>query len=185
MDHKKYHENISKRFHCGFKDCRSSFKCNSYLSKHLIRSHNWSVKKGVVSIVLPVGNEKGQFACTVAICKKETDSFAALIKQLRKHVQNSESVTCPHENCISKYDKLNSFSSHLTKKHRKHKNEIFAVNNMPLCCDHHHTPNNLKLWKSVRENLQSYLFSRNPVVTHQAWVIMTLNRNVGRFLKAL
>lgn len=119
LHHRKFHLHINKLFDCGFDKCLKQFLNATALGKHLIKVHGISSKRNKISNHNTCYNEFGKFICTVEICRQECESYRQLIKHLKDHLRRHEQIMCPYKRCRKKYINLNSFTSHLTKNHRK------------------------------------------------------------------
>ena len=40
LEHQQFHMNISRNFHCGYKQCNKFFNQDAFLRVHLIRNHH-------------------------------------------------------------------------------------------------------------------------------------------------
>ncbi|KAJ8667819.1 hypothetical protein QAD02_009482 [Eretmocerus hayati] len=122
-------------FYCGFNLCEKTFQNEKNLRLHLQAAHD-----ALVTVENPqsnsCANSAGKFCCTINVCRKEFDRFSLLSKHLKYHLKAKEQIKCPFKGCKNEYSAITSFTSHLTKKHRKDyrnipKNVTESVNNVP------------------------------------------------------
>lgn len=116
LAHRKFHSNLTRKFHCGYNSCDKMFRLEGSLRSHLLRSHQFPRKKTQVQNIAQSRNI--YFECTVQLCKKRFSSRQDLFKHLRTHIRNKEKVTCPFDECDKVYTILTSFSGHVSRSHR-------------------------------------------------------------------
>ena len=63
-------------------------------------------------------NQNAEFVCSIESCKKICHNRCSLIKHLRSHFKAHEIIWCPFEWCDKKYNRLNAFTGHSTRKHK-------------------------------------------------------------------
>lgn len=97
---------------------RCSFRLEVSLRSHLFRTHK--VFRGVKtdSLCYTSRTVNTKFICSLSLCMKEFDSSRAIIKHLKCHIRQKEKIKCPFRDCKKEYDKVHSFTGHLSKKHR-------------------------------------------------------------------
>ena len=117
VSHARIHSNNSNLL-CGIDDCNRTFKTFNAFSVHIIREHS-NVRKAY---------SKGQYfsdadivaVCSVVWCCQQCCGLAELIRHLKCHINTDIiAIECPIKNCVNKYDRVASFMSHLSRKHRK------------------------------------------------------------------
>ncbi|KAJ8673838.1 hypothetical protein QAD02_005100 [Eretmocerus hayati] len=118
LKHHSVHRNICSLYHCGFNGCEKLFQNEANLRRHVQVGHEQQIKIENPCTV-SCTSERGKFLCTLEICQKECDTFSSLIKHLKSHLRGKEEISCPFRDCKGKYTILTSFTSHLTKKHRR------------------------------------------------------------------
>uniref|UniRef100_A0ABD2XNP3 C2H2-type domain-containing protein n=1 Tax=Trichogramma kaykai TaxID=54128 RepID=A0ABD2XNP3_9HYME len=116
---KNYHSNISKFLYCGFNQCSKSFRNKQILASHLIKAHGFFSEHKIFHQPYKA-NPNGKFVCSVALCKKEFDNHHLLIKHLKVHIKDGQEIKCPFENCSKSFTIISSFTSHVTKKHKRY-----------------------------------------------------------------
>ena len=57
---------------------------------------------------------------TLEWCGKKCIDYKSLIKHLKSHIRENIEIECPFPNYSSAYNKVSSFSSHLTRMHKVH-----------------------------------------------------------------
>lgn len=71
--------------------------------------------------------------------KKEYYNLSQLLTHLKLHIKKNEPIMCPYPHCKKKYTVISSFTSHVTKIHRKCRatetNNINETNNTLPDCD--------------------------------------------------
>ncbi|KAJ8669101.1 hypothetical protein QAD02_000360 [Eretmocerus hayati] len=118
LKHHLVHRNICSLYHCGFNGCEKLFQNEANLRRHVQVGHEQQIKIENPCTV-SCASERGKFLCTLEICQKECDTFSSLIKHLKSHLRGKEEISCPFRDRKGKYTILTSFTSHLTKKHRR------------------------------------------------------------------
>ncbi|KAJ8686382.1 hypothetical protein QAD02_022176 [Eretmocerus hayati] len=118
----------------------STFVEKHFKTKKNLRLHLQAAHDALVTVENPqsnsCANSAGKFCCTINVCRKEFDRFSLLSKHLKYHLKAKEQIKCPFKGCKNEYSAITSFTSHLTKKHRKDyrnipKNVTESVNNVP------------------------------------------------------
>lgn len=118
LRHRKCHRHLTSVYFCGYQSCKGRFSTESSLRSHLIRSHKIYVSKVEDKHIICMSNNEARFVCTVKICKKQLNNYNELMKHLKNHMINGLEVTCPYNACNKKYNRVRSFTGHVTKKHK-------------------------------------------------------------------
>ena len=110
------------KFKCGYLSCPTTYKSYSALYTHCKR-HHFAYRKRTnivllteadigTSSVLPTPN------CTVPSCQRTCKDRKHLVNHMKSHIRMNCEIQCPFRNCSSRYSKVSSFSSHLSRCHR-------------------------------------------------------------------
>lgn len=93
---------------CIYEDCVCSFRTEFALRKHLARDHKQSVRLCAEA-----------FTLNCDLCAfSETCGITQFFTHLKTHLQNSESVKCPFQNCSFQLRVYSTFHAHKSKKHQ-------------------------------------------------------------------
>lgn len=121
LQHRLLHSNLSNKFWCGFRGCLKSFRLVGSLISHVRRKHRQKstrVPFRPLQHTEVTADANSKFVCSITLCKKECDNRHTLIKHLKSHIRTDQTVQCPYEGCKHTYKQLNSFTGHLSKKHK-------------------------------------------------------------------
>lgn len=119
MQHHRFHRNVTNNFHCGFEKCSKFFEIEVSLRSHVIRKHCKKFKQNEkFKCKDKIVTEEAKYICTLDICRKELSNYSQLIKHLKRHILDNIKVKCPYKDCNKFYNTRNSFTGHLSKKHR-------------------------------------------------------------------
>ena len=100
-----------RKFTCPFsQSCGVICKTVKLLRQHIHRYHIEKEIRGSNSLF-------SSLRCTVLSCDETLENERSLISHLRRHIDNGLSVSCPV--CASIFTNKNSFSSHLSRYHRR------------------------------------------------------------------
>lgn len=131
LEHLKVHSSLNNKFLCGFDHCDKVYNVLTSLQSHVHRFHKTKIFKDVHSDIVDNGLLSEEICCTVEFCTQKYDNRQQMIKHLKMHINEGMIIRCCYSNCEKTYNKINSFSSHLTKYHKKGK----LVSQLPLFND--------------------------------------------------
>lgn len=55
--------------------------------------------------------------CNINMCQEKCTNKSAIISHLKKHITQSQKITCPFDKCQHSFQNKSSFSSHISRKH--------------------------------------------------------------------
>lgn len=87
--------------------------------RHLNTHVSYRFHKKTVKQRLKRQIEGVDLACTVEGCSFVSANFSTLCEHLHWHIRDGKKVSCPYTNCSKYFWVRSSFSSHLSRKHRK------------------------------------------------------------------
>ncbi|XP_052130221.1 uncharacterized protein LOC127751151 [Frankliniella occidentalis] len=118
LKHRDDHRHINRKlFHCGMNRCEKVFNSEALLRIHILRTHAVKVSDLKLSRSTPATNSRGQYVCSVAVCKKKFEVYKQFLNHLYGHLSFKVNVKCPYSACQKIYTNEKSLSSHLTRKH--------------------------------------------------------------------
>ena len=120
MKHMATHRCIhGLKFKCFYLSCPTMYKSYSALYTHCKRHHIVHHKRPssiaeayIGTSSLPTSN------CTVPSCEQICEDRKDLISHMKSHIRMNCEIQCPFGNCFSRYNKVSSFTSHLSRCHR-------------------------------------------------------------------
>jgi len=116
-------------FQCGLQNCTRSFIKYSSFTSHLSRDHTDCQRS------TQENNPDGSllsFVCPLNLCQKYLDS-SKLRAHYKKHLEAGEEMVCPYENCKKKIINVTSFSTHISRYHKKESlSNADSVNDSPI-----------------------------------------------------
>lgn len=115
IKHLDEHSSLTTKLICGFNRCNKAYTVLTSLQSHVHRCHNIIQVTDTASSTVNLISE----SCTVESCSQKYIDNKQMITHLRKHIYDGTTVKCGYLNCEKRYNKLNSFSSHITKYHKE------------------------------------------------------------------
>lgn len=124
LKHLKEHSILNNKLICGFNRCDKVYSVVTSLQSHVRRCHDIRVNDEVFGPTIngsPSVTSKSFISkvCTVESCTQKYTDRKQMISHLRMHINNGYTIKCGYLNCEKTYNKLNSFSSHITKCHKE------------------------------------------------------------------
>lgn len=130
--HYQLHRSVSRRLYCGYKKCPRNFKTDNSLRGHLYKYHNLSAQEISVQVARYVeSDENAQYKCSVILCTQTFHDFNKFLKHLKYHINTGTEVKCPVSHCPSRYSKIQSLTSHLSRYHKRNKNYLGKQKDLP------------------------------------------------------
>lgn len=117
VKHLTEHSSLTDKLICGFNRCSKVYTVLSSLQSHVHRCH--SIK--VTNNLSPAVNIQSIISegCTVEFCMQKYTDHKQMISHLRMHINGIITVKCGYLDCKKTYNKLNSFSSHISRYHKE------------------------------------------------------------------
>lgn len=115
VKHCVVHSNVPNvYFPCIKEFCSRVFKTYSGFRSHVLRDHLLHKSKFWVNI-----NTEEKLKCTKFGCiTKKFSNYRTLSIHLKSHFQGNSMVKCPFKNCQLSFRNKNTYSAHLTRKHK-------------------------------------------------------------------
>lgn len=112
VEHYKLHSNVHNvSFPCGRPSCSRRLKSYEALKSHVSRDHKFIQKK-------PHGPvDRINLKCSLTSCSIILSDLPNLIGHIKEHMESDIKMAYPIVPCNRSYDKVSSFSSHLTRIH--------------------------------------------------------------------
>ncbi|KAJ8034877.1 hypothetical protein HOLleu_21895 [Holothuria leucospilota] len=133
--HQQLHRNDHNvKFPCVIGDCSHTFRSYAAFQTHITRHHHdLRAKPSAALVYCQDYREVEQRAerCMLPFCQENLPDFSHLIAHLRTHIMHGYEVACPFEQCDKKYKVISSFSSHLSRVHKR---------NVPVTANQDETP---------------------------------------------
>ena len=120
--HYRIHRNVSNvPFPCGVTNCPRQFRTYSAFNSHITRDHGnlRNLPSQFNAQINSIGCF-GSFVCPLTFCRQECDDLQKFLKHLKDHLGERIEISCPFSNCTSRFKVKSSFTSHLSRCHRKH-----------------------------------------------------------------
>jgi len=121
LSHYKFHQNVSNAmFYCPLENCSQMSGIFSSLKVHVTRNHSYQphTDNSVPTASIDTGHIHVSNTCLRAGCLHQSlTSFEDLKNHLKQHLLKREEITCPFDDCFSKFTDKSSFPSHLSRKH--------------------------------------------------------------------
>jgi len=116
-------------FTCPVRQCKR--KLNSYpgLKAHIYRDHQREPQTVVAQQF--VSMHEDEIKCESSLCQQICHGIPELLKHLRQHIQEGASVKCPFRQCAKTFNKISSFSSHISRYHQFHGIKNFSIRMIP------------------------------------------------------
>ncbi|XP_020562397.2 uncharacterized protein LOC110015774 [Oryzias latipes] len=108
-------------FKCVDPSCKQVFSGYAALKSHFYRNHI-DTTRNFQEVKCDV------FKCTVSLCEHQCEGTKALVAHLKKHIEEGRHVTCPVKGCQSVFSVKSTFTSHMSRKHKRLENVIFRSN---------------------------------------------------------
>ena len=119
LKHMAKHRNAnSVKFCCFYSNCSRAYSSYAALYTHCKRNHY--LNEAIQSQPQQDRRKRVVLNCTLEWCGKKCIDYKSLIKHLKSHIRENIEIECPFPNCSSAYNKVSSFSSHLTRMHKVH-----------------------------------------------------------------
>lgn len=121
INHQKIHGISYGIIICGYPNCRQRYRTEESFRAHLNRTHDFKFTDRSLKLRLRIdcADANGKYVCSDNLCNKQFDCSFDLINHMKTHIRNGSAIRCPFKKCKSKqYDKITSFSSHITRHHR-------------------------------------------------------------------
>lgn len=115
--HMRLHRNVGNvRFKCCVRKCPNTFATFAAFSTHLTRYHSSSK---VESRFDGCRDFNVSLRCALTFCDQRFAGTKNLINHLKMHLAESVDILCPYVNCMKKFSKKSSFTSHMSRLHPK------------------------------------------------------------------
>ena len=116
--HYSFHRHTPNfQFPCGLGNCQKSYTSYSAYKAHVHRDHRG---KGNIGIYDRIQNQKVALQCYKPLCQKKCVTLKLLIAHLKTHLNGPGSeIVCPFKKCKGKFKLVPSFSSHISRYHKK------------------------------------------------------------------
>lgn len=117
VKHLKEHSNLTNKLICGFNHCNKVYSVLASLQSHVHRCHSAKITNNVSpAVIIQSTISEG---CTVEFCTQKYTDYKQMISHLRMHINDGITIKCGYLDCEKTYNKLDSFSSHVTRYHKK------------------------------------------------------------------
>lgn len=115
VSHLRIHRNLANfRFPYGVAQCFATFVTCNAVKSHMYRFYKKIAKRGLERQIDGV-----DLACTVEGCSFVSATFSTLCEHLHWHIKDGRKVSCPYTDCSKYFRVRSSFTSHLSRKHKK------------------------------------------------------------------
>lgn len=118
LKHVKDHSSLTDKLICGFNRCNKVYTALTSLQSHVHRCH---IIKAIDDVSPVVNNDKTNTliteGCSLQFCTQKFTDKKQMMGHLKMHINDGITIKCGYLNCDKTYNKVNSFSSHVTKIH--------------------------------------------------------------------
>lgn len=118
LKHFKEHSSLTNKLICGFNHCNRVYSALTSLQSHVRRCHIIKPINEVSPAVIPKITLLSE-GCSVESCTQKFTDKKQMMGHLKMHIDDGITIKCGFLNCKKKYNKVNSFSSHVTKIHKE------------------------------------------------------------------
>jgi len=113
LSHYKFHQNVPNiMFDCPLENCSQMFGNLTSLKVHITRNHSYQphTDNSVPTASIDTGHINVSNTCSRAECLHQSfTTFEDLKKHLKQHLLKREEITCPFDDCFSKFTVKSSF----------------------------------------------------------------------------
>lgn len=119
--HMKVHKNVrNMTFKCALPDCKRIFRKVSVFKTHVYRDHQAKGQRASDESGFSCQCTNDTLSCHVDFCTVRCDSVNNLLSHLKGHIREGRTVSCPFRNCGKRFFVVSTFSSHLSRTHKKY-----------------------------------------------------------------
>lgn len=113
VKHMRLHSSVPNVvFQCCMADCSRTFRKVAALKSHIYRHHKEQVMEPRLSLA-------ANLTCHVDFCSATCDSLTQFYSHLKMHIKEGRTVACPFKHCDKTFTVLSSFTSHMSRRHKK------------------------------------------------------------------
>lgn len=98
-------------FKCVFPGCHRTFQKFRTFKSHSYRHCRGQSTSTLCSVI--------DLTCHVGLCSTKCENTRSFYSHLRVHIRERKEVACPFRNCDKRFKVQSSFSSHISRKHKK------------------------------------------------------------------
>lgn len=191
MKHRKIHGTSHGVIICGYENCRRRYRTEESIRVHLSRAHDFKSTDRTLQLRLKTDcmDVNGKYVCSDNLCRKHCDSSFDLIKHMKSHIRSGSAIQCPFQKCKSaQYNKVSSFSSHVTRCHRRknlHKNAESSEINQGQLNKAHEIGTNTDEYHMGEENRQELETARSDHIDLEESSMDPFLQNIALFFLKL